>query len=220
VGAAPALDLTVTLDPDQRRLEVIAKLPVSGRSFEFELHESLTVSEAVVADCRIRPADAATPRDGTRLWRLALPAGAKQLRITYAGTLPATEVHRDYRQVLSGLPPMAAAEGSFLPAGSGWYPQPQAALFAYRVRLSVPGEQRALVAGRLFEERLPVRAGERYQAEFEFSAGNRRHRPDGRAMAYSRAPGGSRTRTGAAFAHLFSGRSRLRAGAGCGLPHR
>ncbi|MBL8407952.1 MAG: M1 family peptidase [Candidatus Accumulibacter sp.] len=169
VGAAPALDLTVTLDPDQRRLEVIAKLPVSGRSFEFELHESLTVSEAVVAGRRIRPADAATPRDGTRLWRLALPAGAKQLRITYAGTLPATEVHRDYRQVLSGLPPMAAADGSFLPAGSGWYPQPQAALFAYRVRLSVPGEQRALVAGRLFEERLPVRAGERYQAEFEFS---------------------------------------------------
>lgn len=168
VGAAPALDLAVTLDPDQRRLEVIAELPVSGRNFEFELHESLTVSEAVVAGRRIRPADAAAPRDGTRLWRLALPAGTRQLRITYAGTLPATEVHRDHRQVLSGLPPMAAPEGSFLAAGSGWYPQPQAALFAYRVRLSVPGEQRALVAGRLIDERLPIRAGDRYQAEFAF----------------------------------------------------
>ncbi|SBT08295.1 putative aminopeptidase [Candidatus Accumulibacter aalborgensis] len=173
VEGAPGLDLAVTLDPGTRRLEVVAELPVSGRSFEFELHESLTVSEATAAGHTLLPADATSRRRGdphanTRLWRIALPAGATGLRLTYAGTLPATELSRDHRQVLLGLPPMAAPEGSFLPAGSAWYPQPSGALFGYRVRLSVPGEQRALVAGRLLDERLPTSAGDRYRAEFEF----------------------------------------------------
>ena len=173
VEGAPGLDLAVTLDPGTRRLEGVAELSVSGPTFSFELHESLTVSAATAAGRAISLAGATSsgqgnPHAGIRLWRLALPAGVKRLRITYAGALPATELRRDHRQVLSALPPMAAPEGSFLPAGSGWYPQPQAALFAYRVRLSVPGEQRALVAGRLLEERLPMLAGDRYQAEFEF----------------------------------------------------
>lgn len=176
VVAAPAVDLAVTLDPGTRRLEVVAELPVAGRSFAFELHESLTVSQATAAGRVIGLADAVDRRGDesrgpTRLWRLVLPAGSERLRIAYAGTLPATELHRDHRQVLRGLPPMAAPEGSLLPAGSAWYPQPPAALFDYRVRLSLPGEQRALVAGRLLSERLPTRAGDRYEAEFEFPQG-------------------------------------------------
>ena len=40
-------------------------------------------------------------------------------------------------------------------------------MFGYRLRLSLPGEQRGLVAGRLAAETLPARAGEPYRARFE-----------------------------------------------------
>ena len=63
---------------------------------------------------------------------------------------------------------MAAAEGSFLPAGSGWYPEP-AARFSYRVRLSLPAGQRGLVPGRLAAESTSG-VSDRYAANFEFDA--------------------------------------------------
>jgi len=172
VRAAADVDLAVTLDPATRAIEVIAELPVAGRAFEFSLHESLSVREATPVGRNAPAARLAGSRgdagDGSRSWRIPLPAGVERLRITYGGTLPATETARDHRQVLQRMPPMAATQGSFLAAGSGWYPQPPQARFSYRVRLSVPGEQRALVAGSLRVERLPVAAGDRYQAEFEF----------------------------------------------------
>jgi hypothetical protein len=62
---------------------------------------------------------------------------------------------------------MASEAGSFLPAGSAWYPQP-APLFAYRISLSLPASQRALVPGHLELETLPAGPGERYRASFEF----------------------------------------------------
>lgn len=166
------LHLAVRLDPGTRRLEGVAELPVSGPTFTFALDESLSVSAATTAGRAIAvlaPVSGEGERlAGIRLWRLAVPAGARRLRITYAGTLPLTE-RDDSRQGSSEGRPMAAPEGSFLPAGSGWYPQPQAALFGYRVRLSVPGEQRAIVAGSLIAEQLPTHAGDRYQAEFAFT---------------------------------------------------
>ena len=63
---------------------------------------------------------------------------------------------------------MASAEGSFLPAASAWYPAP-APLFSYRVSVSVPGDQRALVPGRLRSETLPRDRNDRYRASFEFA---------------------------------------------------
>ncbi|TLD45284.1 MAG: Aminopeptidase N [Accumulibacter sp.] len=170
--AAADLDLEVTLEPATRQLEVIAELPVGGRSFAFTLHESLSVREARAAAGLLVAASVAGGRDagdGRRSWRIALPAGAERVRIAYGGTLPVTETGRDHRQVLQRLPPMAAAAGSFLAAGSGWYPQPPLALFSYRVRLSLPGEQRAVVPGSLRAERLPRAGADRYAAEFEFA---------------------------------------------------
>ena len=52
---------------------------------------------------------------------------------------------------------------SKLPAGSGWYPQPSTQ-FGYRVDLSLPAGQRALVAGRLTSEALPADTSGRYRA--------------------------------------------------------
>lgn len=171
--AAADLELEVTLEPATRQLEVIAELPVGGRSFAFTLHESLSVHEVRAAAGFLVAASVAggssDAGDGRRSWRIAVPAGVERVRIAYGGTLPATETGRDHRQVLQRLPPMAAAAGSFLAAGSGWYPQPPLALFSYRVRLSLPGEQRAVVPGSLRAERLPRAGADRYAAEFAFT---------------------------------------------------
>jgi hypothetical protein len=165
--AAADLDLQVELDPHTRRFAAVAELDAPARTFRFTLHESLDVS-AASADgqpLRIERLGDAGP---LRAWRVVLPRQAGRLRLEYAGTLPALDRRLDHRAVLRGLTLMAAAEGSFLPAGAGWYPQP-APLFTYAVSLALPGDQRALVAGRLVEEQAPADAAGRYRARFEFA---------------------------------------------------
>ncbi|MDD5249828.1 MAG: M1 family aminopeptidase [Rhodocyclaceae bacterium] len=166
LAAAPALDLQVELDPATRRFEAIAVVtPVAG-DFHFELHESLAVRAATVGG-RTLAVVADGQQGSLRGWRVRLPADADRLRLAYGGTLPALERNLDYREVLGGLPPMASNEGSFLPAGAAWYPQP-APRFTYRVSVSVPAGQRALVPGRLVAETAPSDAAGPYRASFEF----------------------------------------------------
>ena len=166
-AAAPPvahLDLDVVLDPSSRRLEAIAELLAPGE-FRFPLHRSLAVTAASVngEPAAVAPA---RPAGDIREWRVPAPPGAA-LRIEYGGVLPGLDQTLDHRGVLHGMPPMAAAQGSFLHSGSAWYPRP-AALFSYRVRLSLPAEQRGLVAGRIAAEEIPRDAGGRYMATFEF----------------------------------------------------
>ncbi|PWB39390.1 MAG: peptidase M1 [Rhodocyclales bacterium] len=162
---AAQLDLQVELDPAARRFAAVAEVDAPAREFRFALHESLEVSAASANGQALR----SERLDGSgplRAWRVVLPAKSTRLRLEYAGTLPALDRRLDHRAVLHGLTLMAAAEGSFLPAGAGWYPQP-APLFTYTVSLSLPGDQRALVAGRLLSEEAP--AAGRYRARFEFA---------------------------------------------------
>lgn len=166
-AAAPPtghLDLDVTLDPESRQLHAVAELATSGE-FRLVLHHTLTVSTAAVNG---QPAAvvAATRDANFREWRVSAPRGGA-LRIEYGGTLPALDATLDHRGVLGAMPPMAAGAGSFLHSASGWYPRP-APLFSYRVKLSLPGDQRGLVAGRLVAEELPRDAAGHYIATFEF----------------------------------------------------
>ncbi|MCB1968283.1 MAG: M1 family peptidase [Candidatus Accumulibacter sp.] len=170
VGAAdaplPHLDLEVELDPGSRQLAVVATLTPAAPRFRFLLHESLGVTTASL-DGRPVAINASGREGNLRTWQTRAAARGKTLRIAYHGTLPALNASLDHRDVLRQLPPMAAVEGSFLPSGGGWYPQP-ATLFTYRVRLNVPGAQRALVAGRLLDEEVPDAAGGQYRASFAF----------------------------------------------------
>ncbi|SIR08665.1 hypothetical protein SAMN05421829_109202 [Aromatoleum tolulyticum] len=164
---APTLELAVELDPATRRLAVRADLSPASRDFRFELHEALEVT-AATADGKpvaVRPAER---RGFIRTWQVALPPAAERLHLEYAGTLPALDRTLDHRDVVQGLSPVASAEGSFLPSGGGWYPRP-AALFAYNVTLTMPGNQRALVAGRLKSEELAGHGSGHYRARFEFA---------------------------------------------------
>jgi aminopeptidase N len=167
LAATPLVELDVDLDPGSRRLTVVATITPVPPTFRFVLHESLAIA-AASTDGRPLPITAGEQQGSLRRWQLPLPAGSRSLRVEYQGTLPALDTRLDYRQVLRELPPMAAVEGSFLPASGAWYPRP-AELFTYRVRLSVPGDQRALVAGRLLKEELPVARGDCYRADFEFA---------------------------------------------------
>lgn len=171
LAAAPSLDLQIELDPAVRSFKAVALIvPAmhdSTRDFDFALHESLAVTAASAGNKAL--AVISTGRAGdVRAWRVTLPPHTGLLRLEYGGTLPPLNRQLDHRNVLQSLPPMVSQEGSFLPAGSAWYPQP-AALFPYRLTLSVPADQRALVPGRLLSEELPVGAAGRYRASFAFA---------------------------------------------------
>ena len=164
-ASAAQLELHVQLDPHSRRFDGRAEL-VSQGDFRFVLHESLTVSSVTANGEQVTPS-ASGPAE-RREWRVPAARGAR-LQIAYGGILPELDRGIDHRGVLKGLTPMASSTGTFLPAGTGWYPRPGRA-FAYVVTLSLPGDQRGLVAGRLAAESVPTAANERYSARFEFDA--------------------------------------------------
>ncbi len=166
-AATPSLELDVELDPATRRFDAVAVLAPAARNFRFELHESLRVS-AATADGRTATVVPAGREGPVVAWQVQMPAGAARLRLAYGGTLPALDRSIDERGVLRRLAPMVASEGSFLPGTGAWYPQP-APLFTYRVTVSVPADQRALVPGRLQSESLPSGGAGRYRASFEFA---------------------------------------------------
>lgn len=168
-AADPPLQLDVTLDPATRRLDVVAEIRPQvappARDFDFALHPSLRIESASSVGKSV-PVTATTRRDGLQGWRVPV-TGSAPVRLVYGGVLPPLAATLDHREVLQALPPMSAPEGSFLSAGSGWYPQP-AERFAYRVRVSVPAGQRAVVPGRLEQETAPADGTGRYRASFDF----------------------------------------------------
>ena len=139
-AAEPDLALDVRLDPATREFSAVAELARAPADFRFVPHKSLSV------------------RSANRLT-------SGKLRIEYGGVLPALERSIDFRGVLRALPPMASPEGTYLGSASGWYPRP-AELFTYRVRLSLKGRQRGLVAGKLLSEKSEP---DSYEALFEYT---------------------------------------------------
>jgi aminopeptidase N len=166
-ASVPHLALTVALDPQSRQFKAEAELAVAAPSFRFLLHESLRVTRALLAGQKVSVDQSVGPK-GFRQWTIAVGKPNQKLVILYEGQLPPLERNRDHRSVLGGMPPMAAPEGSFLSAGSGWYPRP-GALFSYQVKVAVPNGQRALVAGKRVNETLPATAQDSYRASFAFS---------------------------------------------------
>ena len=148
--------LDVVLDPASRSLQVEAELRPTERDFRFVLHAELRIASAEVDGKALR-VESVGGRGEVRAWRIRLPAEGV-LRMRYGGTLPALDAGLDHREVLQGMPPMAAQDGTFLSAGSAWYPRP-AEVFSYRVDVRVPGGQRVVVPGRLDAEHLPVEEG-------------------------------------------------------------
>jgi len=161
VAATPHLELELSLDPATRVLRATAEW-IATDDVRFALHRSLAPAVAL-ADGSVVAIEPGPEADGRRIWRIDARPGAR-VRFEYGGKLPALEP-RDHRDVLGPMPPMASNRGSFLAAGSGWYPAP-GELFTYAVTLQLPAGQKGLVAGDLLSETPP--GANRYTARFEF----------------------------------------------------
>jgi len=156
--------LHLRLEPQIRSLAVEDRITLWGSgSIEFTLDPRFTLERLLLDGTPL--AASPQPHGGHRhRWQVSLGSGTRELVVRYHGSLDPIPA-ADHRGVLRGLPPMADIRGSFLPSGTGWYPEAPEIPITYRVWLDLPSNQRGLVPGRLTEER--EEAG-RYQAEFTF----------------------------------------------------
>ncbi|NWG30739.1 MAG: M1 family peptidase [Rhodocyclaceae bacterium] len=147
--AMPHLELEVRLDPATRQFSAQATLSDPQGLKGVHLGQEFEITELKLDD---QPAKSRRWRDGTR-----------KIEIAYRGTLKPTPA-LDHREVLAQRGGTASPEGSFLPASSGWYPDP-GALFTHRVTLHLPAGQKGLVPGTLVEESDTPQG---YRAVFDF----------------------------------------------------
>ncbi|QCO17711.1 M1 family peptidase (plasmid) [Azospirillum brasilense] len=142
-------DLTVTLDPAARRLEVEDRLRLPAGTHRLLLAPGLAVGEARLDGKPVAVRGNALP--------VTVPEGGGELRLRYAGTLPL--LTPDSRGGGGG------EEGAYLPAGTGWIPTPESAESppSWRLSVRVPAPFVAVATGRLVEE---TRDGAGYAAAF------------------------------------------------------
>ncbi len=154
--------LAVRLDVAARLIRAKDTITVpAGQPVVFELHSSLTPTRILVDG---HPATPATvPHAEIVEYRVPTSNGSHTLQVDYSGVL-APLVPRNEREVLRALPPMIAADGSYFPSGSAWYPDLGIEVCTYRVHIEVPADQRAIVPGELVSE--VTRQG-RYESTFE-----------------------------------------------------
>lgn len=155
----PHLDIDLRLDPETRMLAAEASLTLEAEQFDLHLLPGLRLTRLAVDG---REQTGTHRADGGL--RLALPgAGPHRIELRYQGVLsPLPKL--DHREVLAHLPPMADARGSFLPAASGWYPDPGVP-FSYRLRLRLPSGQKGVAPGTLVSES----EADGYRAEYRFA---------------------------------------------------
>ncbi|HNQ04855.1 MAG TPA: M1 family aminopeptidase [Thiobacillaceae bacterium] len=159
---AAHLDLDVNLDPRSRLLVSRAVLELDGAQNGFTLSSGLVVRKALL-DGRPLQLSPGRREGGLALYVWPSTARKGRLELHYSGRLAPLDA-LDHRQVLGPLPAMAGPQGSYLPAGSGWYPDPGTP-FSYRVRLTLPPGQKGLVPGNPLDES-PGRR--RYVARYDF----------------------------------------------------
>jgi aminopeptidase N len=142
VAAAPHLDLNVQLDPATGLFSAQAELVLASEQAVRLKLPALDIQSARLDDA---PLPTATEND-TWTWTPGTQAAGKALRIAWRGRIAAMDETLSHRDVLDALPPMVSAAGSYLPAGSGWYPDPGAP-FTYRLEVTTPDGEIAVAPG-------------------------------------------------------------------------
>ena len=158
-AAVPHLDLAVALDPGSRELKAEAQFTVTGeKAVGFALAERFDV---LSADIDGRPVEVRRlPGQSGSRFEVPLPADPRThvLRLRYRGTLAPIDLALSHRQTLDALAPIASTVGSFLPVGSGWYPELWP-LFTWRLTVLTPAGQVAVAPGTLESFRRRIAAG-------------------------------------------------------------
>ena len=147
-AAVPQLDLAVTMNPLKLEFSAQADLSLeAAEKFDFALAPGFEVDKIEV-DGNAMPVRRLeiTP---SRRYEIPLPGrlAMHMLRVAYHGRLVPLELATlDRRGVQQELPPVASKAGSFLPAGSGWYPDPGVP-FTCRLSIRTPADQIAVMPG-------------------------------------------------------------------------
>ena len=159
-------DLTIELDPAARALRGRAQITLQGGGrTRLALRADLMVQDLALDGEPLAQATRPRRRDAGMVARAEPAAPCTASACVTRGQLAAVP-QAEHRDTLQELPPMAGATGSYLPAGTGWYPLIGEHQFTYRVDLELPPGQRGLVPGRLVAEQADA-AG--YRAQYEFS---------------------------------------------------
>jgi aminopeptidase N len=146
-AAVPELDLSVKIDlgTNQFSAEAMLKLEAS-KKYVFELAPGLAVDSAEVDAVAVHTRNIGHANQPRFELKLPKQFSAHQLRIRYHGHLLKLNPESWHRDTLKPLPPMASNEGSYLPAGSGWYPEP-GKFFSYRLAIQTAADQIAVAPG-------------------------------------------------------------------------
>jgi hypothetical protein len=159
---APHVDLDVNLAPSKRTLSATALITTESKTLVFYLAEGFVLESAEVDGATAPTGRSAM--DGLQRFQIELHPGASVhvLKLRYHGELKPLDISMTHDDTLEALPAMASNEGSYLPGNSGWHPMLESA-FTYRVAVTVPEGQIAVVPGKASKERT---AGGKRHAEF------------------------------------------------------
>ncbi len=167
VPAPPSLrhNLQVRLIPHQHFLQAKDGIEIDGAGkLSFMLASELSINEAHLDGKSV----SVKGKDGH--WHIDLGSyGPHKLELSYSGSfLP------DPRTDTSGYNrsprPVIGPDASYLPPGSGWYPELESGPFTYKLSVSLPTPQKAVAPGLLVSETEDNEEGGYYQAQFDFAA--------------------------------------------------
>ena len=151
-------DLKVALSPAEGRLlaEDRVSFPEPRREFVFSLHKGLSPSSP---DGALEPLTSeAAARYGInyssaaplyQAYRLAAAKPLRSFSLAYAGEIKHAlgETAEEYARSFSETPGLISADGCYLAASSGWYPQFEGELVSFRLETSLPAPFLAVAGG-------------------------------------------------------------------------
>jgi aminopeptidase N len=149
--------MTLRLDPSSRALEVNDRMHIQGTGeADFHLAASMVITGITVDGRKVAQIRHAN------IFRVDLGDGPKHvIDIQYKGLLS----RMSERSGESGPSPlMASQNGSYLGSASGWHPIVPGIAASYQLTMTLPAPQKAIVPGRLIEEK--TTAGQ-YRAVFK-----------------------------------------------------
>lgn len=162
-NAAPlAHEMKLRLEPATRQLVASDRIAVAAdEPFALVLGASFAVEHLTVDGVAHRAPP--TQADGMQIWQLP---PARVLTIRWRGELAPLAADVAHRDTLGAATAVADPNGSFLPAGAGWYPRVPGRFETWTVEIDLPAGQRGLVPGELRDAR---QADGRSRARYEFA---------------------------------------------------
>ena len=158
--------LQVTLSPNQNFLQVKDRIEIKGAgTLRFMLAAELTINKAFLDDKPI----SIQGKNGQ--WHIELGEyGPHILELSYSGSFSPKKQTVKPSDLFDSLRPIINPDASYLPSGSGWYPEFEMGPFTYELTVSLPFPHKAVVPGLLVEEKDKHEEGGSYQASFDFTA--------------------------------------------------